>query len=602
MKRLLLPAAVGLAAVIAVAGCRRLDDEDDPVATGTFVSAGIPDWSLSAASVLEGRSLTLTLSISRPAGPGGADVSVDSSDASIASAPTIVTFPEGATTRLVVITSTADDSDLPRVATVTAATNAGSSTVEITVVEDDVTVGNASGPVTYGTGIALLPAAGVDTVFGSPDDEVLVASGIGAATPVVTHLVVGAMSNGTAGLPVPTGITDTALLVSSSSVLDRVVQLNAVSSAPAVGPVLNLACKGLAASRPVMVGTTAAVVTLGPDGLTSGDDFVTLVRGLGSASLTSSIVPLPGLAPGAPSIPVPVDATSFLIVTTGPDFAFATGDEVLSLVAEIDTTATVTPLLTGRIDGNAQGQPLYAGSGIAAVLSAGADAAFHTGDDVLLLVRDISGAPALAPPYVAGPLTTDAAHPALSTGAGQIVFPSMGTDLLPNTSDDDVVVFTDLAADPITATTVSVPFATPGAQGRLLLSGATTAIRLHSGPDALPGTSDDSLAAIIALAMAPTSTVTTVGAVASAPPVVSGSEAYLVGEGSDQTPGTADDVAIRVTPGSSFSSSAGIGPFAFLSPPALVPTSGTPAFAARTAGLDLAPGTADDRLSVGSAP
>ena len=141
-------------------------------------------------------------------------------------------------------------------------------------------------------------------------------------------------------------------MLGTESGATKLFQIQGTTSAPEVTASVSILGSVASALRPVMVGTRAVIVSLGLDGLPGADDGVFIVEGIGTTTLTTKTVVLPGLTLGGASTPVPFGSTSFLITSAGADMLFATGDEVLGVVTAIDTAApVVTPLFTGRLAG-----------------------------------------------------------------------------------------------------------------------------------------------------------------------------------------------------------------------------------------------------------
>ncbi|MBI2921328.1 MAG: hypothetical protein HYY18_09625 [Planctomycetes bacterium] len=593
---------VVLAVIVLACGCRRKDSSTLVPSPG-----GRAAWSTDDVTAAEGATITVTLTLSRAPQDEPENVSLESSDESVATVPTTVTFPVGSTSRSVLITTIADDTDVVKETVITASTNAGSSELLVHVVEDDVATGPAHGPVTFGTGTVLLLGAGVDGFFSTNDEELVVATGVGVATPVLFKVKIGLLAAIDESLPVVTGTGDAVLVLGTEAGIAKVFQVQSTTSAPAVTASMTLPGSVVSAQRPVMVGGRAVIATLGVDGFPSADDGVFIVEGIGTSTLTMKTVVLPGLAAGAPSTPVPFDATSFLITSAGADMLFGTGDEALGIVSAIDTAApVVTPLFTGRITGNALGLGIAAGPTTAAVLHAGADALLNTADDELQVIRNVPAGPVTpAPPFVVGAVTTDAAAVALATGGDSALVPLLGADLLAGTDDDTVALVTSLSVDPIASTPLAAARPPAGDAGALVRVSASAAARVTSGADGALGTSDDGVVLFTSLDTAPAATTVATGALAASRPFPSSSTSLaLLGEGPDATPGTADDRTLGITGIGSVNAVADrtVGAFTFLGSPVLVPTAAGNAIAARNAGPDATASNADDRLGVAAVP
>ncbi|NUN50088.1 MAG: hypothetical protein HUU15_14765 [Candidatus Brocadiae bacterium] len=600
MKPSLLLALAAAGIVLFSAGCRRKSNSPlDPPATGR------PTWSPTEITVIEGRTGTATLSLNRIPSGSSVNVSVDSDEAGEVTFPSNVTFVVGDTTESVTIGGVPLETGEARVTVLTASTNNGSSELVVTVLDDDGTTGGVSSPVTWGPGRVLLLGVGADLLPGTADDELIVASGVGSGTPVLTRGGTGPARFDDPGLPVVTGVGDSVLLLTAAGALPLLTQMGAIETTPAVTATLNLTGIAGAVARPVMVGARAVLVTLGIDGVPSFDDAALVIDGIGGTTLTSRSVSLPGLALGDPCIPVAVGPHAFVIVTAGADLQFGTGDEGLVLVHSLDTTPVTVPLAAGRIHGSAAGRPMVSGGTIAAVMTAGFDGAFGTADDALQVVRDLLTGPAPAVPLVVGPATPGAEGLPFATGADAAVIPLLGADLTAGTGDDEIAVVTALSLDPMSVLTATAPNPAPGPAGAMVQLSSSDAVRLSRGPDGALGTPDDALVLLGSLGPAPTSLTLPVGALRDHPPLpTSSSGVALAGEGPDNVPGTEDDRTWSVTGigTSPLARSLTTGAFAPLGRVAAVPTPSGHSIAGVTAGEDAAPSTADDRLSVNAVP
>lgn len=595
-SRALLLAAVPL--LVAAAGCRRKSSPD------AIEAAPRPVWSVSEISTVEGRRFQVTLTLSRSSDTA-AEVSLSSDTPADILFPDTVTFPAGDVSEGITFTAVAAEPGPMRDVLVIASTPNGSSELRVHITDDDADLGIAIGPVAWGPGVAVFSAAGIDGLFGTADDEFAAARNIGSGTPVLASTPAPTLSGTDLCRPVvaPGGI----VLVLASGTVPTILQVTSIPDAPAVNASLALPAKPTGVSRPVMVGSRAVVASRGSDTVTSADDALLVVEGIGSATLTVKTVLLPGLAPDEPSVPVPLGDTSLLVTTSGPDFLFGTGDEVLVVVSGLDTASPVaTPVFAGFIRGDATGRPVASGGTIAAVCTAGPDSTFGTDDDTLQVVRDVLGSPTPALPLTLGPVSSGGEALPLSTGGDEALVLLLGTDLVKGTMDDELAVASSLSADPMFVAKVPAGRSLAGAEGGLVLLSSGAAVRLDPGVDGTVGTQDDGLRLFTLLSdPSPSSTTVSTGPLQPwAPMAVDGGSAALCGAGADHTAGTGDDVTIRVAGigGSAAMSSNPTGAFAPLGKPALIFTSAGRSVAARTSGPDATGGTADDRLSVAVSP
>ncbi len=585
-------------AVAAFAGCRRRPSPD------SIGGAPRPIWSSTEVTVVEGKRVSLTLALAQPPG-SDVEVSLGAGGSTDIAFPDTVTFHSGDDSQAVSITVLALEPGPFRDPVLTARTANGSSSVTFHIIDDDADLGKAVGPVAFGTGVVVLAGAGADTNFGTLDDEFLAAKNIGTSAPTLTRVAVGSLTGGAECLPVvsPGG----SVLLLATGPAPTLVQVGSVPDAPAVTASLVLPAKNGGVSRPVMIGTRAVVASRGTDLVTSADDALLVIEGIGTTTMTAKTVPLPGLGSAEPSIPVQLNATSLLITTAGPDFLFGTGNEVLTLVKGLDTPIpTVVPLYVGRIRGDASGRAMASGGTIAAVCTAGFDAAFSTADDELQVVRDVLVLPTPALPIVIGALAAGAEGLPLATGSDAAIIPTLGADLLPGTTDDEATVVSPLSSDPMTADVLAAGRGLAGTEGALVLVASGAVARLECGADGVLGSSDDALRLFTALGtVSPaTSAVATNALQPWGPMVLDASSVALCGAGPDHAAGTADDVTIRVAGigGAAAFSTNPTGAFAPLGKPVLASSGSGGSVVARTAGPDAAAATADDRLSVAVSP
>lgn len=579
-------------------GCRRHPKPD------TVGAAPRPTWSTTEVTTVEGRRVSLALTLSRvPNDP--VDVSLTTNAPDDITFPATVTFAAGDDSQNVSITALAREPGPQRDVEITARTPNGSSTVTLHISDDDADLGNAVGPVAWGTGVAVFAGAGADGTFGNADDEFIAARNIGSAPPVLAKTLAPSLS----GTPLcqPVVAPGGSVLVLANGPAPTLLQVQSIPDAPAVTASSVLGAKIGGVSRPVMIGSRAVIVSRGSDTVTSVDDALLVVDGIGTPTLAVKTVPVPGLSAGDPSVPVQLDATSLLITTSGPDFAFGTGDEVLTLVRGLDTASpTVVPLAVARIRGDASGRPMASGGTVAAACTAGLDGSFGTADDALQVVRDVLGSPAAAPPLAIGPLASGAEALPLAPGSDSAIVPTLGVDLLQGTSDDEVAVVSPLSSDPMAVSTLLAGRLVAGTEGALLVVSTSAVVRLEAGADGAIGSADDGLRVFASLGtLSPSTTAVTTGALQGWGPMAADSgSVVLCGIGPDHSAGTDDDTTIRVAGigGGASASNNPTGPFAPLGKPAVVLTSGGRSAVARTAGPDAAGGNADDRLSAAVSP
>ncbi|MBI2923119.1 MAG: hypothetical protein HYY18_18855 [Planctomycetes bacterium] len=610
--------ALVTAALLSALGCRRSSDDDSSsVNSGSSGSGSSSDdcivaWSASSASVNEGASVSLDLILDESCDLP-VEISFSTSDSARVRAPATIFIPAGSTSVSVTIETVGDADAEVNEASLSASTSAGASVLAVVVTDDDL-ISGPIGPVgPLGVGVAGSVSAGADGTFGTADDSLIVAYGIGAEATSSTSVVIGPVSPGPHTVPVATGIDGAVLIMTNGpdatlgTADDLLIQVQGIPAAPSV--TASVAVGPMEASlgrRPVMVGSRAVIASRGTDGATSLDDRLVVVTGIGTAALNVVFVAMAGLAFEAPSIPERFDDDSILITTSGPDFAFGTGDEVMIRVRDIGVVPVAVSLVTGRIPGDFRGQPLAVSATTAAVVSAGVDGSISSLDDELLVVRDLLVSPDPALPVVVGAVTTDIMIRAVAPGGDIVLIATLGAALL-DPADDEIVLVGSLSSGGILPPTpLPDPRPRTGLAGRILGLSSSVAVRLNNGPDGSPGTDDDALTIFSGLDAAAGSSQIATGAAADFAPMDSaGLSAALVGEGPDGTLGTADDLAIRISGlGSSpLVVQARAGALAFLEPPALVQlTGGGQAMVGVVAGPDGLPGTPDDVLIVARLP
>jgi hypothetical protein len=610
MKRFGLALGLTALAVVLATGCRRHHRRhghggDDKGAPEAF-------WPASQMSANEGSSFSVTLTLDQ-VWDAPVDIALSSSDSSRLALPASVTFPTGVTTRTITVTTFVDADTSDTLVLVHATSLLDDNTMGILLRETAVTIGNALGPVTVGPNRAVLVTDGPDGFWGTGDDTLAVASGIGSGIPAITHVTIGAVSPGPHALPLLTGISDTVLVQTNGpdqtlgTTDDTLVEVGGVSGAtPSVTSSIVVGrMEASEGRRPVMVGTTAIFLTRGSDLVTNADDEMAMVGGIGTGTLTLSTFPTPGVGFEAPSLVVPMDASTVLLHLTGADMVFATIDDQIIAINGLPAAPAIAFPGSGALFDGRMGVPIAVNATTIGALQLGGDLTPGTADDVLIVVRDAFTVPA-GSFAVLGPVMNDANSQWLLTPGDTIVVPMLGADLTGFTSDDEVSFLVGASAGPLGAP-VYLPSPTPvaGPHGRLQALDGSTAIRLSSGFDGILGTPDDNLRVLSDLTGAGSTSGLVTGALQAMPPViVSTSRVALAGEGADAVPGTTDDEVLDLSGigGVTTLDSTFPGRFRLSGPAALVPGGGSFVFLARTAGGDDAPGTADDVLSSGSVP
>ncbi|MBI2921327.1 MAG: hypothetical protein HYY18_09620 [Planctomycetes bacterium] len=610
MKRLWLMAlAVSLAVSLAAAGCKRHRDPNG------FDRPGPPKpvWSATTTSVLEGGKVSVILSLSKAADDPFA-VDLTSSNTARATVPADVVFPAGTTSLPVTITTIADADTSNSAVLITATAGDFSDTLGVTLLEDDAMTGPAHGPVAFGLNAALLLGPGTDGIFQTADDVLRVVENVGVGAPVLTSVVVGAVTPGPHALPVVTGVGDAVLVLTDGPDLtlgtsdDTLVQVEDILTAPVVTASVAVGrMESSEARRPLMVGTRAVIAMRGADLLTNGDDQIVIVDGLGTATLTTSTLGTPGLAFEAPSIPVMIDGTALAIHGAGADFVFGSVDDTFLIVTGIGAVpALATVVVPSTVHTARMGRMVRVGPTTIAMLGCGGDGLPGTADDTILVVQSALTIPVGVIVPAVGPMATDVDSEPVATGGDAMLVPLKGADLLGFTADDTVALATALSTPvPPAPTALAAGNPAAGPHGRLAVLSSSDAVRYSTGADAALGTADDGLVLLTALTGAAASATFATGAAASHDLLpTSATSVAFVGEGADALDGTADDTCLEVSAigGAPVLNSNAIGSFKVIGGPVLVPIAGDSVLAARTAGPDGSAGTADDLFGVAPIP
>ncbi|NUN49566.1 MAG: hypothetical protein HUU15_12130 [Candidatus Brocadiae bacterium] len=587
--------------------CRKKSDPDTHGFPGPK-----PLWALPSVSVLEGGILVATLTLTEvPDDPH--TVELESTDTTRATVPATVTFPVGVTTRMVTITTIADADNTASVVTIRAVNfDNVTSLLPVTLVEDDGVSGPGLGPVAAGANRVLLCGPGADGVWSTADDVLRVVTAVGTGAPVFTDVIVGAIAPGPHALPVLTGVSDTAVVLTNGPDLllgtgdDLMVEVGGITGTPAVTASIGVGrMESSSRCRPVMVGIRAVIATRGADLLTNADDTLLVVDGIGTGTLSTSSIPMGGVAFEDPSQPVVFDASTLVIHTAGADDIVGTADDLIRLVTGIGAVPLVGSFGTGVLPAGPIGIPVVVSATAVVWVDAGFDTILGTIDDELSGLQGLPGAPALAGGVVVGPVADDASGRLAATGGDAVLIPTRGADLASGTPDDEIALMTSLSGVYAGPTALAAASPPAGTAAQIAVLSSSVAVRSGMGADGTPGTADDLLVLLTALTGVPATGTIATGAIAAAAPLASSTtSAVAVGEGPDLTPGTADDRILEVTgigtaPLLEFTQP---GPVLLAGPPVLVPTAGDPVLTARTAGPDAAAGTADDRLSVSPIP
>lgn len=610
MKRVAAALWIAALAVVLVAGCRKHhrrhghggDDRGWPEAV----------WPAPQVTVNEGATFTVVLALDR-AWEQPVDVDLSSTDPGRVVIPASVTFPAGVTTRNVTIRTIADADSGSTIVQVFAETTLDVNAMGIVLRETQAPLGGALGPVAAGAGRALLVTDGPDGIWSTADDTLAVAGGVGGGIPVLTHVTIGAVTPGPQAWPVVTGVADTVLVLTNGPDLtlgttdDTLVEVGGVSGgSPAVTATLGVGrMEASEGRRPVMFGTRAAWVTRGADLVTSADDQFVVLDGIGTGTLSVSSNPIPGVTFEGPCILSPIDSSSAGIALAGPDFVPGTADDIAGVITGIGGSLSGITLGTFPQAPGRMGIPVRVGPTTVATAWVGGDLILGTPDDGVVVWQDIFAVP-VPLVFPTGALPVDPEAQPAATGGDSLLLPLRGPDLADSTADDQVALLTALST-PVPPAPVLLASASPfaGAAGRIVTVSTTGAVRNSAGADGLAGTSDDGVVVLTDLTGSGATSTLPTGALQPFAPLPRAADSVAVaGEGADGVSGTADDAVMFVSGigGAVAVTELRPGPFRLSGAGAIVTDGSASHVLARTAGADGAGGTADDPLSTATLP
>jgi len=285
----------------------------------------------------------------------------------------------------------------------------------------------------------------------------------------------------------------------------------------------------------------------GPDGaFTTADDVVLFVNGVGG---TPTITPLatPYLSSYSGRV-VRLSATRAAVSTGGADGAFGTADDAVLLLDRIGSSNTVTSIVVGGLDDVDSYSPVALSSASAVVATSGADLTANTADDVLVLLQGL-GATNMATPLAAPSLDSSQSRVTALTPTSFLVA-SNGPDRAVRTADDQVYLFTGVGSTN-TRTDLAVPRIFRRAPRQSVRLSATRAIIATAGPDGSEATADDTLVLMDHLGTTNTLTSITVPSIhdygAGLSVALSDSTVVVGTEGPDSNQTTLDDQVAVVT-------------------------------------------------------
>jgi hypothetical protein len=318
----------------------------------------------------------------------------------------------------------------------------------------------------------------------------------------------------------------------------------------AMGPHGGVADGSVGAPLPLAPGMFL-VAASGPDGtLGTADDLTLLVTGAGGGGIPA-ITPLatPGLS-GYSGRMARLAGTRALVPTSGADLAWSTADDAVLLLDALGSANTVTPIVVGGLAARDVYAPVALGSDAAALATRGPDNTITTGDDSVAIVTGIGTTNTVV--HAAAPFLADQAGSrptALTTDA--FLVGALGPDGLVRTADDEAYLFTGArGAEPARAD-LATPFRGRRASGHFVRVAADRAVACGAGADGAESTADDELLLLDDLGGANTVTPIPVPFLfdygAGRPTPLSATVVVVAGCGPDGDDGTADDRVSVVT-------------------------------------------------------
>lgn len=290
-----------------------------------------------------------------------------------------------------------------------------------------------------------------------------------------------------------------------------------------------------------LAATRAVVATAGADGaFRTADDAVLVLDRLGSANTVAPVV-VGGLGDNQQFTPERLAADRFVVSSLGPDLTGNTADDELVVVSDVGGLPTLTRLSSPFQRDSGRTHPVALSPTSVLQAANGPDKKTSTADDVVRLFRGIGGEPERVDVAAPG-LNRRAAGRPVRLSARHALVVSAGPDLVDSTADDQVLL---LDAESGTSTPIPVPFAKDGSAGRPETLGPDLAVATTQGADGVEGTADDAVAVLSGLGAANAVTFHVVGATGDdnncRPARLGPSSCALVTFGPDLAPGTADD-------------------------------------------------------------
>jgi hypothetical protein len=404
---------------------------------------------------------------------------------------------------------------------------------------------------------AAMSTAGEDGVLGTADDAVLVLDRLGSGN-LTIPIVVGGLGDNQQFTPVRLATDRIAVAtygpdLEGNTADDGLLIIDDVAGTPVIRAVAAPFQRSSGRSMPIALTTSVVVIAgNGPDGKHStADDVVHVVEGIGGTIVTSEI-PAPGLNRRAAGRPVRVSRNHALVLSAGPDGKDSTEDDVALLLDVPAKTATAIPLPWAK-DGSG-GRPVFITSSIAVTTTNGEDGIEGTADDAVAVLSGL-GTTNDVESVVVGATGDDNNCRPSRLGPTSCALVTFGSDLEPGTGDDQVVILRDLDTVP-TAEFVSVGALASGTTSTIVPVSSTALVVAGGGADLTMGTTDDALVLLSGIgAVIDTQSIPAEGAFDASnhfqyvPKSLGEGTVAFLSSGPDGVLGTGGDDAVRVVSG-----------------------------------------------------
>jgi hypothetical protein len=364
------------------------------------------------------------------------------------------------------------------------------------------TIGGSAGQVVALSATSLLACTmGPDNSENTADDTALLVTGLDTATPTVTAITIGNLSD-YSGTPARLSATAVLLLAGGpdndfGGADDEIVRVDRLGSGNRVTHITVGFLEELDASQPVPLSSDRAVVcTLGPDGNNRGlDDRIALIEDLGADTPTVTYLPAPGFTGRGSGRAVALSTDSFLVASAGPDLTEQTTDDQVYLFTDVGGANTRTDLATPTLTRYGAGTPVVLSPSLAVVTGHGADGAEMTADDEIHVLTGLDGATPAVTTVLLPNIQRYGAGRAVPVGPDSILVSTEGPDSTGGTADDTVALITGLGTTN-TITHITVGYLYDDAVCRPTPLGPDAFAVGTSGPDGEFENADDEIVVV----------------------------------------------------------------------------------------------------------